>query len=144
MEVDALEPCSAEAAPAAARRSLREKSRLYLLSFPAVCLALLAIVILVISAKDIGEPDVWWHLQNARHLLTTHSFPAIDTYSFTAAGSPGLRPARGLPPILQHAEWKTLYSDNTAVLLNDLGSVRYSRRHPGAISCEADLRWVWL
>ena len=51
---------------------------------------LLAVVVLVVSAKDIAEPDIWWHLQNARHLLATHSFPSTDTYSFTAAGSPWL------------------------------------------------------
>ena len=51
---------------------------------------LLAVVVLVVSAKDIAEPDIGWHLQNARHLLATHSFPSTDTYSFTAAGSPWL------------------------------------------------------
>jgi hypothetical protein len=59
-------------------------------SFPAVCLLLLAVVVLAVSAKDIAEPDVWWHMQNARHLLDTHHFPSTDTYSFTAAGSPWL------------------------------------------------------
>ncbi len=59
-------------------------------SFPAVCLMLLVVVVLAVSAKDIAEPDIWWHMQNARHLLTTHSFPTVDSYSFTAAGSPWL------------------------------------------------------
>ena len=51
---------------------------------------LLAVVVFVVSAKDIAESDIWWHLQNARHLLAKHSFPSTDTYSFTAAGSPWL------------------------------------------------------
>jgi hypothetical protein len=59
-------------------------------SSQAIYLLLLAVVIFVISAKDIAEPDVWWHMQNARHLLATHSFPSVDTYSFTAGGSPWL------------------------------------------------------
>jgi hypothetical protein len=61
-----------------------------ILSSRAIYLLLLAAVILVVSAKDIAEPDVWWHMQNAKYLLTTHSFPSRDTYSFTAAGSPWL------------------------------------------------------
>ena len=51
---------------------------------------LLAAVIFRFSATQIGEPDIWWHLRNAAHLLQQHSFPRVDTYSFGAAGSPWL------------------------------------------------------
>ena len=37
--------------------------------------------------KVIVEPDIWWHLQNAQQMVTTHSLTRIDHYSFTAAGS---------------------------------------------------------
>jgi hypothetical protein len=32
------------------------------------------------------DPDIWWHLANARFLLTTHHFIQTDPYAFTVAG----------------------------------------------------------
>ena len=49
---------------------------------------LLAAVIFGFSVKQIGEPDIWWHLRNAAYLFQQHAFPRVDTYSFGAAGSP--------------------------------------------------------
>jgi hypothetical protein len=49
---------------------------------------LLAAVIFGFSVRQIAEPDIWWHLRNAAYLFQHHSFPSVDTYSFTAAGSP--------------------------------------------------------
>jgi hypothetical protein len=49
---------------------------------------LLISVIFGYCARGITESDVWWHLRNARTLLQSHSFPRMDTYSFSAAGSP--------------------------------------------------------
>jgi hypothetical protein len=49
---------------------------------------LLIAVIFRYSARGITESDIWWHLRNASYLLQYHSFPRIDTYSFSAAGSP--------------------------------------------------------
>src|ERR1019366_10680288 len=57
-------------------------------SFPVMCMFLLVAVIFGYSARGIAESDIWWHLRNARTLLQFHSFPRIDTYSFSAAGSP--------------------------------------------------------
>ena len=57
-------------------------------SFPAMCMSLLAAVILGSSVKQFAEPDIWWHLRNAAYLVQHHSFPSVDTYSFSAAGSP--------------------------------------------------------
>jgi hypothetical protein len=34
------------------------------------------------------DPDIWWHLANARILVTTHHFIHTDPYSFTAVGQP--------------------------------------------------------
>ena len=57
-------------------------------SFPVMCMFLLAAAIFGFSAKQIADPDIWWHLRNASYLFQYHSFPSVDTYSFTAAGSP--------------------------------------------------------
>ena len=59
-------------------------------SFPVMCMFLLTGVIFAYSARGIAEPDIWWHLRNAEQLVVQHSFPRVDTYSFTAAGSPWL------------------------------------------------------
>ncbi len=32
------------------------------------------------------DPDIWWHLADARYLLTTHHFIQTDPYSFTVVG----------------------------------------------------------
>jgi hypothetical protein len=53
-----------------------------------MCMFLLAAVIFGFSVKQIAEPDIWWHLRNATYLFQHHSLPRVDTYSFTAAGSP--------------------------------------------------------
>jgi hypothetical protein len=57
-------------------------------SFPVMCMFLLIAVICKYSIRGIDEPDIWWHLRDARTLLEQHIFLRSDTYSFTAAGSP--------------------------------------------------------
>jgi hypothetical protein len=57
-------------------------------SFPVMCMFLLAGVIFAYSPRGITESDIWWHLRNAQNLWQYHSFSRIDTYSFTASGSP--------------------------------------------------------
>ena len=57
-------------------------------SFPVMCMFLLIAVILGYCARGITEPDIWWHLRNARNLVQLHSFARVDSYSFSAAGSP--------------------------------------------------------
>ena len=61
-----------------------------LFSFPVMCMSLLAGVIFAFSARGIAEPDIWWHLRNARNLWQSHSFSPVDTYTFTTAGTPWL------------------------------------------------------
>ena len=57
-------------------------------SFPAMCMFLIALVIFCYAPRGIAESDIWWHMRNARQLLQEHSFPHVDAYSFSAAGSP--------------------------------------------------------
>ncbi len=35
------------------------------------------------------DPDVWWHLADARILCTTHHFIHVEPYSFTVSDSVG-------------------------------------------------------
>ena len=61
-----------------------------LFSFPVMCMFLLVGAIFAFCVRAIAEPDIWWHLRNASYLFHYHSLPGVDTYSFTAAGSPSL------------------------------------------------------
>src|SRR5258706_7286072 len=58
------------------------------LTFPAAIGFLLFIVVFFMNIKEISEPDIWWHLRNAQYILSTHTLPNSDQYSWTAAGSP--------------------------------------------------------
>lgn len=57
-------------------------------SFPALLAAVLVAKVYWTCRDRIVDPDIWWHLRNARYFAATFRFPDIDTYSFTAAGSP--------------------------------------------------------
>ena len=40
----------------------------------------------------VADPDIWWHLADARQLFTTHHFIRTETTSFTVAGKPWVNP----------------------------------------------------
>src|SRR5258708_11957389 len=71
------------------RKQLHWLSR-QIFSFPALIAAALVAKVYWTCRDRIAEPDIWWHLLNAQYLATRFRFPNIDTYSFTAAGSPWL------------------------------------------------------
>ena len=55
----------------------------------AALLVLLALTLsgdLLQPARQFRDPDIWWHLADARILSTTHRFIQIEPYSFTVAG----------------------------------------------------------
>lgn len=56
-------------------------------SFPFVICALLVAKMVWGCASRIAEPDIWWHLGNAKYLLSNHTFPNFDTTCFTTAGA---------------------------------------------------------
>lgn len=49
---------------------------------------LLVTAIFAYLERGITEPDIWWHLRNARTLVEGHTFLRQDVYSFTAWHSP--------------------------------------------------------
>jgi len=59
-------------------------------SFPALLAAIIIARVYWTCRNNIVDPDIWWHLRNAQYLLTNLHFPNLDSYSFTAAGSPWL------------------------------------------------------
>ena len=56
-------------------------------SFPLVRVWALTYLVFLFARVDVADPDLWWHLRNAQFLLTTHHFPVVDSYSYTAAGA---------------------------------------------------------
>ena len=57
------------------------------ISFPAL-MAVLLIGVALIGAQDrLLDPDTWWHVTVGEQILRTHTWPTIETYSFTAHGA---------------------------------------------------------
>jgi hypothetical protein len=40
------------------------------------------------ALRILADPDLWWHLRTGQWILKRHSIPAVDPFSFTAAGAP--------------------------------------------------------
>jgi hypothetical protein len=47
---------------------------------------------MLLPAELINDPDIWWHLADARTLTATHHFIHVEPYSFTVAGQPWVNP----------------------------------------------------
>lgn len=59
-------------------------------TFPAAIVVILIGKAFWTCRENIVDTDIWWHLRNAREMVALRQFPAIDSYSFTASGSPWL------------------------------------------------------
>jgi hypothetical protein len=88
-----------EAGPGAARPSGRLLSTFNrIFARQAVYAALLMLLVAVLAgnlgnpAEKLRDPDIWWHLADARILSTTHSFIQIAPNSFTVAGERWIDP----------------------------------------------------
>jgi hypothetical protein len=44
------------------------------------------------SLEGVRDPDIWWHLANARQLTSTHHFLWTEPNSFTVGGQPWINP----------------------------------------------------
>jgi hypothetical protein len=42
--------------------------------------------------RIVADPDIWWHLADARQLVADHQFLRVETMSFTVAGKPWADP----------------------------------------------------
>jgi len=58
----------------------------WLVSFPAVLIAGLALVGVATVSKRFTDPDLWFHLKMGQIIWTTHSAPSTDLFSFTTQG----------------------------------------------------------
>jgi hypothetical protein len=51
-------------------------------------LAVLFIGLFATSARNVIDPDVWWHLKTGEYIAEHRTIPHIDPFSYTAAGKP--------------------------------------------------------
>ncbi len=58
------------------------------LNFDVLLAGVLATFVYLFATHTIADPDIWWHLRNAEHLLRTGAMVRNDFYSFTATGAP--------------------------------------------------------
>lgn len=71
-----------------------------ILSFELVMISALLIIPIFLAMSFthpqalLQDPDIWWHLANARHLFA-HGFIHVEPYSFTVAGKPWINPEWG-------------------------------------------------
>lgn len=64
---------------------------------PLMDMAILMLLPLIFSGLSnregaLGDPDIWWHLANARILCDGHHFIHVEPYSFTVAGQQWVNP----------------------------------------------------
>ena len=53
-----------------------------------VFLAALSIGLFAMAARNVTDPDVWWHLKTGQYIAATRSVPHTDPFSYTRAGQP--------------------------------------------------------
>ncbi|MFZ0201839.1 MAG: hypothetical protein WB523_23070 [Candidatus Sulfotelmatobacter sp.] len=53
-----------------------------------VFLAILFIGLFAMAARNVTDPDIWWHLKTGEYIAAHKSVPHADPFSFTRAGAP--------------------------------------------------------
>lgn len=91
-------------------------------SFPVALASLLAVWVYLLSNGTVEDPDIWWHLYNARYLLTHHQFPRFDLLSYTVAGQAWLNHEwlAEIPYYLAWSKWGLTGINAVQVLLVEL------------------------
>jgi len=59
-----------------------------LLTTKRVFLTIIFLGIVALSARDVSDPDVWWHLKTGQLIVETSAVPRVDSFSYTRAGHP--------------------------------------------------------
>ena len=62
----------------------RQGARWWQLDPQRVLVLALFIALLAMSAREIADPDFWWHLATGRYIVETRSIPHYDVFSYTA------------------------------------------------------------
>jgi hypothetical protein len=59
-----------------------------LLSTRRVLVAVLVLGWFVMAARNVVDPDLWWHLKTGEYIAAHHAVPHADLFSYTRAGKP--------------------------------------------------------
>lgn len=51
-------------------------------------LAILVLGLFAMTARNVTDPDVWWHLKTGQYIVEHKSIPHTDPFSYTRAGEP--------------------------------------------------------
>jgi len=91
-----LQTAPEEAAPEAASSFQRLMSRIFTRHLMNIAILMALPVIFSVSlnplCRSLEDPDIWWHLADARQLVTTHHFMRAEPNSFTVGGKPWVNP----------------------------------------------------
>ena len=114
-----------------------------LFPFPILWFSIVALEISLLAELRIADADVWFHLRNARELMSRHSFLRTDLYTFTTAGTPLLNFEwlSELPYYCAFQTWgqRGLLAVYLSLLLMVFGAVYYLALRRGANCAEAAL-----
>jgi hypothetical protein len=55
---------------------------------PRIFLAVLFLGVFAMTARNVTDPDVWWHLKTGQYVAQHKSVPRTDPFSYTRAGQP--------------------------------------------------------
>src|SRR5712691_11098341 len=53
-----------------------------------IFLAVLFVVLFAMAARNVTDPDLWWHLKTGQYISEHKSVPHADPFSYTRAGQP--------------------------------------------------------
>lgn len=53
-----------------------------------VFLTVLLLGLLAMTARNVSDPDLWWHLETGQYIAEHKSVPHVDPFSYTRAGEP--------------------------------------------------------
>jgi hypothetical protein len=119
------------------------EKRLIFFPFPVLWFSIVALEISVIAGLRIADADIWFHLRNARELLSRHSFLGADSYTFTAAGTRlmNFEWLSELPYYLAFQGWglRGLLAIYLILIVAIFGSVYYLALRRGANCVETSL-----
>ncbi|WP_348262214.1 hypothetical protein P8935_20715 [Telmatobacter sp. DSM 110680] len=90
-------PATAGTAPASATSPLKRAfERIFTRHLMNIAILMALPVIFTVSLnparESMRDPDIWWHLADARQLMTTHHFIWTEPNSFTVGGQPWVNP----------------------------------------------------
>jgi hypothetical protein len=61
---------------------------IYLLETRRIFILILVSGLFLVGARNVSDPDLWWHLKAGQYIIAHKTIPQTDPFSYTAAGEP--------------------------------------------------------